>query len=629
MCLVVVACQQLLFADKFHHQLQLQNKIVEAIVATDTKGRRSTTVITNQLVTGGLITSGSATRSFVTGSFVKATLLVLLAALAVHCSPGGSGPTVNNLPPADPGPPVRGGHLRVALEGETNNWLPGRGNHVAPGALTVAMALFDPLIRLDHQGRFQPYLAESLTPNERFDQWELRLRPGVFFHDGTPLNAEAIKWNFDNLHKRQGSVTFGSIRDVERVEVVDELTVTYFLLKSIVPFPDMLTRAVGWPVSPTAVQRLGEEAGLYPVGTGPFELVSWRRDDRLELRRNQRYWREGLPYLDGITFRPLPDEDARLAALISGDMDVIQTLRQHIVDRLRRLSSIHLYEQIGNSSGSAIFNTHRPPVDDQRVRQALAWALDPEALVEVLGGRGISPVQTQYFNENNIWYSPRVAAAWPMRDQARARELLQQYVNDPQRSDGRAPGEPASIEMICLPEQSLVDLAQMYQALWRAVGFEVRLRQVEQATQVQSVISGDYMTSCWRTSNEQDPYIILSNDYGPADVQPLNYSNFTHPVIDRNLEILRLEPEFEKRRVAVEEIMMLLTEEVPNTWTGSTPAAVAANPRVRNIRDWTFPDGRLGDGMPVGQVSWAQVWILDESAWQAEQARIVQETQGE
>lgn len=577
--------------------------------------QRTTSVIQATSVIKGTVIKGTA---------FKRVMLVMLATVLVQCSPGGRGPQVDNRPPEDPGPPVHGGHLRVALEGETNNWLPGRGNHVAPAALTVAMALFDPLIRLDHEGRFQPYLAESLTPNETFDQWTLRLRSGVFFHDGTPLNAEAIKWNFDNLHKRQGSVTFGSIRDVERVEVIDELTVTYFLAQSIVPFPDMLTRAVGWPVSPTAVQRYGDEAGLYPVGTGPFELVTWRRDDRLELRRNERYWREGLPYLDGITFRPLPDEDARLAALISGDMDAIQTLRQHIVDRLRRLSGIHLYEQIGNSSGSAIFNTRRPPVDDNRIRQALAWSLDPEALVEVLGGRGISPVQTQYFNENNVWYSPRVAAAWPQKDQARARELVQQYVNDPQRSDGRAPGEPVSIEMICLPEQSLVDLAQMYQALWRAVGFEVRLRQVEQATQVQSVISGDYMTSCWRTSNEQDPYIILTNDYGPPDIQPLNYSNFSHPVIDRNLEVLRLEPEFEKRWAAVEEIMMLLTEEVPNTWTGSTPSAVAVNPRVRNIKDWTFPDGRLGDGMPVGQVSWAQVWMLDDAAWQAEQARLAQ-----
>lgn len=548
--------------------------------------------------------------------------LVASSLLLIACSPAGTGVAGDNQPPADPGEPVRGGHLRVALEGETNNWLPGRGNHVAPAALTVAMALFDPLIRLDHEGRFQPYLAQSLVPNESFDQWTLTLRPGVVFHDGTPLDAEAIKWNFDNLHKRQGSVTFGSIRDVERVEVVGELSVVYYLSKGIAPFPDMLTRAVGWPVSPTAVQRLGEEAGLYPVGTGPFRLVNWRRDDALELARNENYWREGLPYLDGITFRPLPDEDARLASLISSDMDVIQTLRQHIVARLRAMSGIHLYEQIGNSSGSAIFNAQRPPVDDARIRQALAYALDPEALIEVLGGRGISPVQTQYFNRDSVWFSPRVAEAWPQRDQARARELLQSYRNDPQRSDGRQPGAPVSLEMMCLPEQSLIDLAQMYQALWVAVGFEVRLRQVEQATQIQSAISGDYMITCWRSSNEQDPYIIFTNDFGPPDVQPLNYTNFTHPVIQQNVEILQLESDFDLRYAAVERILMLLAEQVPNTWTGSTPAAVAANPRVRNIKDWTFPDGRMGDGMPVAQVSWAQVWLLDDAAWRAEQSAL-------
>lgn len=549
----------------------------------------------------------------------SAFCLIVISVLLSACSPAGTGVAGDNQPPADPGEPMHGGHLRVALEGETNNWLPGRGNHVAPAALTVAMALFDPLIRLDHEGRFQPYLAESLVPNATFDQWTLTLRPGVVFHDGTALDAEAIKWNFDNLHKRQGSVTFGSIRDVERVEVLDELSVVYYLSKGIAPFPDMLTRAVGWPVSPTAVQRYGEEAGLYPVGTGPFKLVSWRRDDALELKRNEDYWREGLPYLDAITFRPLPDEDARLASLISGDMDVIQTLRQHIVARLRAMSGIHLYEQIGNSSGSAIFNAQRPPVDDVRVRQSLAYALDPEALIEVLGGRGISPVQTQYFNQNNVWFSPRVAEVWPQRDQAKARELLQSYMNDPQRSDGRQPGEPVSLEMMCLPEQSLIDLAQMYQALWVAVGFEVRLRQLEQATQIQSAISGDYMITCWRSSNEQDPYIIFSNDFGPPDVQPLNYTNFTHPGIQQNLEVLQLAPDFEERYAAVERIQFLLAEQVPNTWTGSTPAAVATNPRVRNIRDWTFPDGRMGDGMPVAQVSWAQVWMLDDAALQAEQ----------
>ncbi|WP_139141432.1 ABC transporter substrate-binding protein [Pseudohongiella acticola] len=551
----------------------------------------------------------------------SAWMLAFVAIILVACSPSENAVVVgDNTPPTDPGAPVSGGHLRVALEGETNNWLPGRGNHVAPAALTVAMALFDPLVKLDHEGRFRPYLAESITPNDEFDAWTLRLRPGVQFHDGTPLNAEAIKWNFDNLHKRPGSVTYGSIRDVESVEVIDDLTVVYQLSQAIVPFPDMLTRAVGWPVSPAAVERLGDEAGLYPVGTGPFELVEWRRDDRMELQRNDNYWQDGLPYLDGITFRPLPDEDARLASLISGDMDVIQTLRQHIVARLRGLSGIHLYEQVGNSSGSAIFNAEVPPVDDARVRQALAWALDPEALIEVLGGHGITPMQTQYFNENNVWYSPRVAEAWPHSNPQKALELLNDYMNDPQRSDGLAPGDPVSVEMMCLPEQSLIDLAQMYQAFWTAVGVNVRLRQIEQATQVQSAISGDYMITCWRSSNEQDPYTIMTSDYGPPDVQPLNYTNFTHPLLDEKIEVLRLEPDFDERYAAVEDIMMLFTEQVPSTWTGSTPAAVAVQPRVRNIKGWTFPDGTPGDGMPVAQVSWAQVWMLDEEAWQAEQA---------
>src|SRR5690625_4684194 len=91
--------------------------------------------------------------------------LALLWMAITACSPAPSA-RMDNLPPDDPGPPVYGGHLRVALEGETNNWLPGRGSHVAPAALTVAMALFDPLVRADHEGQYHPYLAESLTPNE-------------------------------------------------------------------------------------------------------------------------------------------------------------------------------------------------------------------------------------------------------------------------------------------------------------------------------------------------------------------------------------------------------------------------------------------------------------------------------
>jgi peptide/nickel transport system substrate-binding protein len=533
--------------------------------------------------------------------------LALACLWLAACGPHGQ-LEVDNAPPNSPGLPAWGGAITVALEGETNSWLPGEGNFAA-GGLNVAAAIYDPLVRRDHRGRLRPYLAESIEPNGDFTVWTLRLRPGIRFHDGTPLDADALKWNFDNLHKVPGSVTYGAIRDVEGVQVVDDLTVRYHLGRGIAPFPDLLTGALGWPFSPTAAQALGLDAGSRPVGTGPFRFVSWRRDDRLVVERFDGYWQAHLPYLDRITLRPLPDEDTRLASLVSRDVDAMQTLRQSIVDQLRRTPGIHRYEFIGNNGGGAIFNTRRPPVDDARVRRSLAYAVSQEALVEVLGGLHITPPQTQWFSPGSPWYSERAVARWPQADMERARDLLNDYQYDSWRSDGRAPGEPVAIEFLCLGDPSLMELSQMYQAFWRAAGYEVRLRQIEQATQIQAVISGDYMITCWRMGGEADPYVTLYNAFGPPDVQPLNFTNFDHPVVDENLEILRTGADFDARYAAVERIMLLFTEEVPNLWTAATPVAIGTRPELRNVDGWRFPDDTSGDGIPGGQVMWGHVWL--------------------
>jgi peptide/nickel transport system substrate-binding protein len=532
--------------------------------------------------------------------------LALVCMLLAACG-GARDFYVDNAPPDDPGEPLRGGSIIVGLEGETNSWLPGRGNFAAAG-LNVAAAIYDPLIARSHDLELRPYLAESIQPNGDFSEWTLRLRPGVLFHDGTPLDAAALKWNFDHLHKVPGAVTFGAVRDIERVEIVDGLTVRYHLSRGIAPFPDLLTGPIGWPYSPTAAQRLGEDAGARPVGTGPFQFVNWRRDDRLVVRRFDRYWQQDLPHLDEIVFRPLPDEDTRLASLVSRDIDAMQTLRQSIVDQLRRTPGIHRYEFIGNSGGGSIFNTQRPPVDDARIRRSLAYAVSQEALIEVLGGLHITPPQTQYFSETSPWYSERVARRWPQGDMELARELLTDYMYDADRSDGRAPGAPVAIEFLCLGDPSLMELSQMYQAFWRAVGYEVRLRQIEQATQIQVAMNGDYMITCWRAGGQADPYITLSNAFGPPDEEPLNYTNFEHPVVAENLDVLRTETDFGVRYDAVERIMLLFTEQVPNLWTASTPVGIGVRPELRNIDGWRFPDGTLGDGIPGGMVMWGHVW---------------------
>jgi peptide/nickel transport system substrate-binding protein len=539
------------------------------------------------------------------------TLIVaLLLGLVTGCGPG-DGYVADNLPPADPGEPRRGGTITVALEAETNSFLPGRGAFGAPGT-NVALAIFDPLVRRDRDGNWRPYLAQSLEPNADYTVWTLRLRPNVRFHDGTPLDAKALKWNFDHLHKMPGTLTWGSLRDVERMEVVDALTVEYHLHKGIVSFPHLLINAFGWPFSPTAHARHGEDAGSFPVGTGPFRFVAWRRDDRLVVTRNDDYWWDGLPYLDEIVFRPIPDEDSRLASLAARSVDAIQSLRQSIIAQVRAMPNLHRYEFYGNNGGGANINTARPPLDDARIRRALAWALYQDALIEVLGGTDITPAKTQHYTVGSPWYSERVAAAWPRNDQEKARELLSEYMHDPNRSDRRPPGAPVSVEFRCPPDPSLIELAQMYQALWRAVGFEVRLRQMEAAAGVQATLAGDYLVSCARAGDELDPYITLSNLFGPPDEQPLNVTNFHHPVVAENLEILRTEDAFERRYEAVEAIMMLFTRKVPFLWTAATPNLIAVRPQLRNIDGWRFPDGAAGDGIPNAITFWSQVWIADE-----------------
>jgi peptide/nickel transport system substrate-binding protein len=562
-----------------------------------------------------------ATRRAGSASSLPLRLLALLAVLGLVAAACGNGDDGDETAAVDlddatrdvdrdEGEPQQGGSITVGLEAETANWLPATGSWSPPG-FNVAHAIYDALMARDEDGEVQPFLAESLEPNEELDEWELTLREGVTFHDGTPLNAEAIAHNLE-VNKGDASVLAGALANVETFEPTGELTGVYRLTESSAAFPDRLTEGAGMPFSPTAYDADPEGFGDNPVGTGPFTFVSWARDSALQVERNDDYWVEGQPYLDGITFRPIPDEDTRLQSLLAGDVEAMQSLRQSIVRQAldaEQQGTVEATIYVGNNSGSAIFNTERPPVDDQRVRQAMAYALNQEDLIEVLGATGLTEPQTQWFSPDSPFFSEEVEEAWPDHDPERAEELLDEYINDPDRSDGQSPGSPVSVEFNCPPDPSLIELSQAYQAFWNNVGIEVTLNQVEQATHIQNALGNDYMINCWRLGEEDDPYITLSDAYGDPEVNPLNVTNHTDPVIDENLEVLRTSTDFDERYDAVEEIMMHLTEAVPNTWTAGTVTMIATLPEVNNVAGWEFPDGTRGSGTPEAITRWGQVWL--------------------
>ncbi len=510
----------------------------------------------------------------------------------------------------DEGEPVQGGEITVGLESETNSYLPGTYTGTFAGD-NVAQSVFDPLLQRDEAGELQPYLAESFEGNADLTQFTLTLREGVMFHDDTPLNAEAIKANFDDHLKADGAATAGALRDVDSVTVVDDLTVTYDLNQSNAAFPDLLTGSIGWPFSPTASEALGEDFGSQPVGTGPFKFVSYTRDSEFVLERNEDYWQEGLPYLDGITFRPIPDEESRLAAFEAGDLDAVHSVRlSGFGTQVRGLADVEVYEGPGNSGSGAIFNVEVPPVDDPRVRRGLSLALDQKALIDVIAGSpDAAEARNQYFSETSPFYSQAVAEAWPTDDPEAAQVLLDEYVNDPERSDGKAPGSPIAIEFNCTAIPSLQEQAQAYQAYWQAVGVEVTLNAIEQSVHIQNAVTNQYMINCWRQGGDTDPYTVLFNAFGDPETQPLNFTNYHNDQVADILERLRTTDDQNERFDALEELGLLFAEDVPNTWTGGNNEFIATQPAVNGVDTWKLPDGAVGDGAKNGVTIWGQVWV--------------------
>jgi peptide/nickel transport system substrate-binding protein len=534
----------------------------------------------------------------------------------------------------DSGGPAHGGRLVVGLESESQGFLPGESTVAMPSGLSVGHAIFDPLFLRNSNGEVEPYLAESVDVTGDSSRFTVRLRPGVWFHDGTPLDAETLKWNFDTLHMAPGRSSAGSLvaAGVIDLEVIDDRTVVYHLSAPNAAFLDLLTgdSTVGWPASRRAYETLGPDAfAEQPVGTGPFAFGEWTRDERLIVRRNRAYWRSDrdgnrLPYLDEIEFRPIPDEDSRIQSLASGAVQVVTTVRGATARRLLDLVAEREFladVSVGDQASVTLFNTLVPPVDDVRVRRALVAASDSAEMAVVRGDDGLVPVTTQFFGPDSPWFSERAREAYPAkdgRDLELARELIESYRNDPSRSDGKPAGAPVEVEFTCAPDPT-IEVSRLVQSQWGAIGVDVSLRLVDKTTLIADVVgssdqsppfSGDYVTACFHlVVGQEDPLHNLTATFGSVTASPANVSNFTHPEIDESLHLLRTSDDVAIRYDAMERISIVVNEHAVWVWNAATAATVGWHEDVHGLADWVLPSGNLGTGNRGGYIHLSQTYL--------------------
>ncbi|NQY55355.1 MAG: hypothetical protein HRT86_02540 [Ilumatobacteraceae bacterium] len=508
-----------------------------------------------------------------------------------------------------------GGDVVYGLEAEAVGLRPWEDTCGSP-CLNIQRAIYDPITEQTAQGEYQGFLAESLTPNDDFTVWTVMLRDGIEFHDGTPLTAQTIADMFPI--QQAGAITSGLIEGagLVGVEATGDLEVTYTLDSGNSAFPAVLTGQTGRVFEPTAAQS--EDFISNPVGTGPFVLESRDLDNATTVVRNENYWLEDtegnqLPYLDSIEFRPIPDEGTRLDAVLSGTVDMMQTLRQGTIRDARDAGGdFVLLEFQGNNTGGGMFNTAVAPYDDVRVRRGLTLMNNQEAVIEALGGTGISLPTTQWFSQDSPWYSEAVADAWPEFNFEEGVASLTEYINDPARSDGKGVGEPIDVELSCPPDPTLIAAMQVIEQVWSGSGLvNVTLTQFDQATHINNAITDIHQAHCWRWSSDEDPSISINPFVAPPEESPVNFPNyFNQDWFDAAIAAIQT-ADVEERKALYESIMLGLAEEFPIWYSGGTATMVMTEPQIQGINGWLLPSGDVGQGFPNAEVRWHEVFIAE------------------
>ncbi|WP_017725934.1 ABC transporter substrate-binding protein [Halalkalibacterium ligniniphilum] len=285
---------------------------------------------------------------------------------------------------------------------------------------TVATSIFEGLIDRDLDLNLTPGLA---TEWEYLDDLTLqfKLREGVEFHNGEPFNAEAVKFTFDRLLGEEGATgpQRSNYTSIENVEIINDYEVVFHLNK---PDPVLLTKLAGYGaviVPPNYVQESSEENfNANPVGTGPFKMVSYNRDSQIVLEKNENYWKEGLPKLDQVTFRFIPEATTRLAELQTGAIDIMKRVEISQVETVENNENLTLLDIGSPTVYSLRFDPSQEPLDDVRVRKAINHAIDVDEIIEqIIGGYGnrIATYQSDLsfgFNPNlePYEYNPELAS---------------------------------------------------------------------------------------------------------------------------------------------------------------------------------------------------------------------------
>ncbi|MBI3455923.1 MAG: ABC transporter substrate-binding protein [Candidatus Rokubacteria bacterium] len=477
----------------------------------------------------------------------------------------------------EPQPVAPGATLTVQITAEP----PGLDLTATPASATAAVVFYnlqEALVKVDRHGELVPWLAERWHTADNLN-YTFFLKKGVRFHNGRPFTAEDVKYVLDrdrNPETKHPHV--GDYADISAIHVRDEHTVTVSLRQPNAMFLYNVARQGSVMYPREGVEQMKSN----PIGTGPFVLARWERGDRIVLKRNANYHVKGLPKLDQVTFRFIPDPNAALAALQAGDIDVLAFgLGPESVEVVRRSPNLQVI--LGDTTNDVILalNNSRKPYSDVRVRRAITHAIDKEEILKgaMFGfgrilGTNVDPLNPYFVDMSKaVPYSPE-----------NARQLLAEA------------GYPNGLDAILkVPPQYpyTVRTGEVIVGQLAKVGVRVRLEQIEW---------GQWLDRVYKNADYDMTIIGHAEGWDAKNyANPKYYFRYDSPRFQEVYRRSETTLDDAKRRAVYHELQKIMVEEAPVVWLYVYPRLVAAKKGVEGIwKDLPTPS------MDLSEVSWAK-----------------------
>lgn len=435
----------------------------------------------------------------------------------------------------------------------------------------VMNQIFDKLVDLDEKLKIVPGIATAWKITNGGLTYTFKIRTGVKFHDGTPLDAAAVKYSLDRNLTLEGSARKGELKSVKEVRVIDPTTVQITLSQPYGPLLAVLTDRAGMIVSPTAAKKAGANFLNDPIGSGPFTFESRKRQDNVTLTANTTYW-GGAPKIDKLVYRPFPDGDVRYANLLSGAVQAITPIDPKDISRLSANTKFRVLNYSGLGFQGIWFNTTRAPFNNKALRQAVAATIDRAAIAKAIFYDTVDPAAGP-FPPGTPAYSSAIKVAQPNIPLAKS----------------RLGGKPLTFTLLTSPGSVTTQLAQLYQAMFAQAGINAKIELVEFGTLLDRADKRNYDALMLGWSGRPDPDGNIYDFFTTGGTN--NQAGYSNPAVDSLLAKARAQNAMSARVATYNVALGTILSDSPYTFVYFQKNLVGTSAGLTGLKP--IPDGIL------------------------------------